>query len=118
MAFPVDIQSLEDHRLSESLIRFEGQQQIPLSVFVAEFADGDGPPLHTHPYAELFLVERGPVLFTVGQEKIEVKAGNVVTVAANTEHKFQGASEERCRVISAHPAGEVSQHNISSISWR
>ena len=117
MASSFDIQNLEDHRRSESLVRFQGERQIPLSIFVAEFASGDGPPLHTHPYPELFLIERGPVLFTVGQETIEIEAGNLVTVAANTEHKFQGVNKEPCRVISVHPSGQVSQDNLGSASW-
>ncbi len=49
---------------------------------------GVGPRLHLHPYAETFLIRRGSATFTVGTEKIEAHAGQVLVVPAQTPHKF------------------------------
>ncbi len=108
----ITVQPVEEFRLSDALVRFEGQQQVPLSVFITEFERGDGPPLHFHPYPEIFLVERGVVQFTAEAETREVAAGNFVVVAAETKHRFEGASDETSRVVSVHPAGEVIQTNL------
>ncbi len=110
---PVSVHAIEELRLSDSLVRFQGGDQVPLSLFVAEYPLGDGPPLHIHPYAELFLVERGAVKFTAGDEEIEISAGNIVVVAAETKHRFEGASEELSRVVSIHPSAKVVQENWS-----
>ena len=112
-ASPVSVHAIEEFRLSDALVRFQGGDQVPLSVFVAEYPRGDGPPLHIHPYAELFLVERGAVKFTAGDEETEISAGNIVVVAAETKHRFEGASDELSRVVSVHPAAEVVQENLS-----
>jgi len=110
---PVSVHAIEELRLSGSPVRFQGGDQVPLSLFVAEYPLGDGPPLHIHPYAELFLVERGAVKFTAGDHEIEISAGNIVVVAAETKHRFEGASDELSRVVSIHPSAEVVQENLS-----
>ena len=107
-----DGEAERQERLSDALARFEGGDEIPVSIFVTEFARGDGPPLHIHPYAEIFLVELGAVTFTVEDEQIEVAAGNIVVVAEQTKHKFVGASDASNRVISIHPAAHVVQDNL------
>ena len=112
-ASPVSVHAIEEFRLSDALVRFQGGDQVPLSVFVAEYPRGDGPPLHIHPYAELFLVERGAVRFTAGDEETEISAGNIVVVAAETKHRFEGTSDELSRVVSVHPSAEVVQENLS-----
>jgi len=95
-ASPVSVHAVEEFRLSDALVRFQGGDQVPLSLFVAEYPLGDGPPLHVHPYAELFLVERG-----------------IVVVDAETKDRFEGASDELSRVVSIHPSAEVVQENLS-----
>lgn len=112
LAKPVTIEPLEEFRLSDALIRFEGGDRAPLSIFVTEFKLGEGPPLHVHPYPEVFLIESGAVTFITDQESFNVEAGNIVSVAANTKHRFQGNSEETNRVISVHPSGQVVQENL------
>jgi quercetin dioxygenase-like cupin family protein len=49
---------------------------------------GVGPRLHTHPYAETFLIRRGSATFTVGAEVLDAHAGQVLIVPAETPHKF------------------------------
>ncbi len=49
---------------------------------------GVGPRLHQHPYAETFLIRRGSATFTVGSERLDAHAGQVLVVPAYTPHKF------------------------------
>lgn len=57
-------------------------------IFVAYEKLGIGPRLHTHPYSETFIVRSGRALFTLGEEQIEVTAGQIVVAPANVPHKF------------------------------
>ena len=108
----ISVHPLEDSRISSTLARFEGADEIPISIFVTEFPRGDGPPLHIHPYAEIFLVDSGSVVFTTEDETTEVSGGNLVIVPAETRHKFEGASEGVNRVVSIHPSAHVVQENL------
>ena len=50
---------------------------------------GVGPRLHQHPYAETFIIRRGWATFTVGTERRQGHAGQVLVVPPNTPHKFE-----------------------------
>jgi mannose-6-phosphate isomerase-like protein (cupin superfamily) len=50
--------------------------------------EGVGPRLHQHPYAETFIIRRGSAIFTVGAERFEAFAGQILVVPADTPHKF------------------------------
>ena len=88
---------------------FEGREQADVSIFVTEFARGQGPGLHTHPYPEVFLVEAGTGAFTVGDEELTVTGGHVLVVPAEVPHGFKGAGDDTLRVVSVHPAPDVRQ---------
>ena len=49
---------------------------------------GKGPTLHVHPYDEIFIVRVGRALFTVGDQRIEAGAGQIVLGPANIAHKY------------------------------
>lgn len=103
---------IEDLRRSPTAALFEGRDDIPISIFVTEYERGQGPDLHTHPYAEAFVVESGTAVFTAGDERIEVEGGNVVVVPPETVHGFKCASDETLRVVSVHPSPSVRQTNL------
>ena len=103
---------IEELRLSATAALFQGRDDIPVSIFVTEYERGQGPDLHTHPYAEVFVVETGTAVFTAGEEKIEVAGGNVVVVPAETVHGFKCAGDDRLRVVSVHPSPTVKQKNL------
>src|SRR5690606_17294756 len=52
-------------------------------------AEGVGPRLHRHPYAETFIIRRGSATFTVGVDQVIGKAGQVLVVPAGAAHKFR-----------------------------
>ena len=71
----------------------EDYQELPGGAAVSVILEstsraGGGPRLHRHPYAETFLIRRGSATFTVGAERLEGHAGQVLVVPARTPHKF------------------------------
>ena len=104
---------IEELRRSPTALLFEGREQIPVSVFVTEYPQrGQGPDLHLHPYPEVFVVETGTAVFTVGGEQIEVAGGHVALVPADTPHGFKCAGDDTLRVVSVHPSPTVKQTNL------
>ncbi len=103
---------VDDVRYTPAVAVLECGDDAPISFYVTEFERGDGPPLHVHPYPEVFLVERNTAVFTAGDEQLTVAAGHYVLVPANTPHRYVGASDEPVRVVSVQPSGTVVQTKL------
>jgi len=92
--------------------RFEGGEYgSSVSFFIGTFDAGTGPGLHRHPYDETFIVEAGSATFTVGDETLELEAGQIAVVPAGTPHKF--VSGEGFRLISITPAERMEQEDLN-----
>ena len=63
---------------------------------------GEGPPLHVHPYDELFIIRQGRALFTVGDERFECEAGQIVFGPAGVPHKFTNLGPGRLETTDIH----------------
>jgi len=63
---------------------------------------GVGPTLHMHPYDEIFVLRQGRALFTVGDRRIEVGAGQVVLGPAHVPHKYHNLGPGRLESIDIH----------------
>jgi quercetin dioxygenase-like cupin family protein len=89
---------------SGSVHRFEGYLygDTNVSFFLSETPPGRGPELHTHPYAEVFVVQEGDLTFTVGDATIEATGGQIVIAPAGVPHKFVNSSTGRTRHIDIH----------------
>lgn len=103
------VQSLEDLRISPTASLFEGGDRIPVSSFVVTCERGQGPGLHVHPYAEVFIVQAGSARFSVGGSDVDVAAGHVLVVPPGTPHGFTCTSDDQLRVVSVHPSPAVEQ---------
>lgn len=66
---------------------------------------GGGPRLHKHPYAELFIIRSGTALFTVGDQKIEASAGQILIVPPDTPHKFTNVGPGPLETTDIHENG-------------
>jgi len=66
---------------------------------------GGGPRLHTHPYAEIFIIRQGTGLFTVGDEEIEASVGQILIVPPNTPHKFTNLGPGPLETTDIHESG-------------
>ncbi len=86
--------------------RFEGYHygHANVSFFLTDAPPGSGPRLHTHPYAEVFVVQEGHATFTAGDATIEATAGQIVVVPAGVPHRFVNSGTEGLRQISIHPS--------------
>lgn len=71
-------------------------------IFVSTDKVGDGPHLHTHPYAETFIIRAGHGLYTVGDKTIEAKAGQILVVPPGVPHKFSNLGPGRLEAIDVH----------------
>jgi quercetin dioxygenase-like cupin family protein len=103
---------IDDLRRSPTAALFEGRDQVAASIFVTQYQRGQGPDLHVHPYAEVFVVEAGTATFTAGDERLTVTGGHIVIVPAETPHGFKGAGDDTLRVVSVHPSPTVVQTNL------
>ena len=77
-----------------------------MSFFLSHNRPDTGPRLHRHPYEEIFIVEEGNVLFTVGESTVEATAGDIIVVPAGTPHKFLSRGETH-RQVSIHPVARM-----------
>jgi quercetin dioxygenase-like cupin family protein len=108
----VRVIAVEDVRYTPAVAVLECGDDAAISFYVTEFGRGDGPPLHLHPYPEVFLVEKNAAVFTAGDEELTVTEGHYVIVPANTPHRYVGASDGPVRVASVQPSGRVEQTNL------
>jgi quercetin dioxygenase-like cupin family protein len=72
------------------------------SLIFVDAPPGRGPSLHTHPYAEVFVMEAGEATFTAGDETRIVGPGDVVIVPPNTPHGFVNSGEGNLRQLAIH----------------
>ena len=49
---------------------------------------GEGPRWHVHPYDEIFILRKGRALFTIGRDRIEAAAGDILLGPADIPHKY------------------------------
>jgi quercetin dioxygenase-like cupin family protein len=101
---------------SETAHRFEGHPngEAEVSFFLIDAPGGSGPGLHTHPYAEVFVIQDGEVTFTAGDETIEAKAGQIVVVPAGVPHKYVNSGAGRARHIDIHASGRMTTEWLES----
>ena len=91
----------------ENSSTFHGHEHgAQVSFFLSHKRPGTGPKLHRHPYEEVFIVQEGDVLFTVGESTVAARSGDIVVVPAGAPHKFvsRGATH---RQVSIHPVGRM-----------
>ncbi|KSV70032.1 cupin [Sinorhizobium sp. Sb3] len=91
-------------------ILFEGGQYgTPISLFLMDAAPGQGPALHVHPYPETWIVHSGEAEFTVGEQKIMGKAGDIIVVDPETPHRFVNTGTSRLQMTCIHASDRVVQ---------
>jgi quercetin dioxygenase-like cupin family protein len=101
----VRIDSLPD---SGSSYRFDGMEHgAPVSFFLLHTPPGEGPGLHRHPYTETFIIEEGQATFTVGDDTIEARPGDIVVAPADVPHAFVNSGSGLLRSVNIHPVSEM-----------
>jgi quercetin dioxygenase-like cupin family protein len=89
--------------------QFEGYRfgDVHVSFFVSATPPGRGPSLHTHPYAEVFVIQAGNLTFVVGEETIAATAGQIIIVPAGVPHKFTNTSSAIAHHVDIHTSGRM-----------
>ena len=91
-------------------VRFEGRDYgSQVSLFLVNADPGRGPALHSHPYAETWVVRRGEAEFTVGEEKARGAAGDIVVAPADIPHRFENVGSDLLEIICIHPSQTFEQ---------
>ena len=107
---------IEELRRSPTAALFQGREEIGVSIFITNYPErGEGPDLHLHPYPEAFVVEEGAAVFTAGDEEIEVDAGHVVVVPAETPHGSRTPATARCGWSASTPTRRSSRPGSSRL---
>ncbi len=73
---------------------------------------GEGPPLHVHPYDELFIVLAGNARFFVGDTIIDATAGDILLGPAGVPHRFENLGPGRLQTIDVHQSPRWLQVNL------
>ena len=94
--------------------KFEGHRygDVDVSFFLVDSPPGGGAVLHTHPYEEIFVTLEGNATFTVGDDTIEVSAGQIVVAPAGVPHKFAHSGRGPIRPGDFHSRGRPQTINI------
>lgn len=94
--------------------KFEGYRHgdANVSLFLVDAPPGSGAGLHKHPYEEVFIVQEGVATFTLGDDTVEVGAGQIVVVPADVPHKFVNSGTGQLRQLDIHSSGRILQEDI------
>lgn len=87
--------------------------EVPFSIILVHCAPGIGPPLHRHPYPEVFVVESGQGTFQLGDDKIVAVGGEIVIGPANVPHGFTNTGSDELRLTAIHGASEFTTDWLS-----
>jgi mannose-6-phosphate isomerase-like protein (cupin superfamily) len=98
---------LEQHRAAgRPYLEFLRTGSLSTGLYVLPAGAVDSQVPHTED--EVYIVLAGGSLFTAGTETREIRAGDVLHVAAGVAHRFHDISEElRAIVVFAPPEGSV-----------
>jgi quercetin dioxygenase-like cupin family protein len=80
------------------------------AIYRSEIVPGSGPEPHTHPYAEIFVIEQGEGRYQVGSTFIDAEGGDIVIVPPDSPHAFVNTGAGILRHVAIH---DGSDHAIS-----
>jgi quercetin dioxygenase-like cupin family protein len=108
---PASHLSIDDLRLSPTAALFEGGPRagVGVTMFIVRTPPGGLVELHTHPYAETFVLLEGSGRWTAGDEVIEASAESIICVPAETLHGFRNVGQEPLLFVSVHESPTLIQ---------
>ncbi len=81
--------------------------QADVSFFWVDAPAGEGQEYHWHPYAETWVVLHGEAQIDTQDEQQRAYPGDIVTVSAQTVHRYIAAGDDNLRMICIHPSPRV-----------
>ncbi len=91
------------------------QTEVTLIRYVTDVI-GQGPTLHVHPYDEIFTITEGNARFTIGDQVIDAKAGDILFGPANVPHGYQNLGPGKLDSLDIHLSSEWIQFDLAD-SW-
>ncbi len=92
----INVESLEDRHLRGA------EHGAAISLILDRSEPGQGPRLHRHPYDETWVVQEGHLTFQLGEERFEVRAGDIVIAPPDVPHKFTNDGPGRSNMVCIH----------------
>jgi mannose-6-phosphate isomerase-like protein (cupin superfamily) len=88
---------------------FEGADHgdVPATFFVVDAPPGAGPALHSHPYAEVFVLRDGRARFWVGDDVVDAHAGQIVVAPPDVPHRFVNSGSDPLRTVNIQPVARM-----------
>jgi mannose-6-phosphate isomerase-like protein (cupin superfamily) len=95
-----------------STFDFEGAQyqDTNVSFIWVDMPPGGAVRLHTHPYAEIFIIQDGRAAFTIGATTLEAHAGQIIIAPADVPHKFMNTGAAQLRQVDIHVSERIITH--------
>ena len=96
--------------------RFEGVgHSADVSMFWVRTPPGEGPDLHWHPYTETWVVLHGEVQIDAGDEQLRAQTGDIVTVPADTVHRFRNVGSTELEMLCIHASPTIIQEFVTPL---
>ena len=97
-----------DIKSGDYFIELEGQHYgwDSSTVQVTSMGPGHGPPMHTHPVEEIFVLVEGEGAFAIGDEIVHLKAPAVVRVPPHTPHSPVSLGSGRNVMVDFFPSSQ------------
>ena len=76
----------------------QGDSEMP-DVMSERLSPGDGPPLHSHPWANWEVVVRGRLRVRMGEDTFEVSAGDFFHTPSDVVHTFMAIGDEPAEIV-------------------
>lgn len=90
--------------------RFEGLDHgSDISLFWVDTPPESGPQRHWHPYTETWVVQRGQVEVSAGEETLRAGPGDIITVGAHTPHQFRNCGSQNLEMVCIHASPQFIQ---------
>ena len=114
MKYVINRKDLEPSGASSYVFEGYKYEATSVSLHLTDLAPGQGPPLHQHPYEEVFVIHEGQATYTIGDTQLLVTAGQIVLVPAGMPHKFVNSGTGPLRQTSIHPSAYMIEEQLES----
>ena len=95
--------SLEELAFSNFARELVGaEHDVGVCLIFVDAQPGQGPSLHRHPYAEVFIMLEGTAEFTLGDERRTVGPGDIVIAQPGVPHAFTNSGDGPLRQVDIH----------------
>lgn len=78
-----------------------------ISLMIGEVVPGDAIRMHRYDYEEVFILQSGRGVYTIGDTTVDASTGVIVIIPAGIPHRFANPGDEVLRHTAVHGAPAV-----------